>query len=534
MSTWLKFNLMILVWALFLTACSGDYRPGDINVAGVADATATSAVQPAPATAADAESPPSPSANSPALSFTLTGGIIGFCDELSLTSTGDFTLRTCTQPEPITGKLIRADLDSLNAWLPGLAGFTLNAEDNAGQADSLKSTLVFNGQGSAAADENQQRVIVQWANSLLIRIRPQLAAPPTPEPLVVGPEGLCPTVARPAVVVVDFSRPAGLLLVDPVTQQSCPVQLNKTPYGRLVARAGSLFYAIFDETAKTIAVWELNPQGEQKALAFTEVKMEEPGPYEFVISADGSKIAWSQGRPDLSADPPKLLNNLWIANRDGSNQVTVLTEAEQAGHFIEPIRFSADSNSLYYAWQPSGLGGAWSSFSGRYDSVYRVAAAGGESQQLFTCPQNEVMLCIGDVSPQGVLAYIQPDKTVVVQGSEGQTLATITPPGSDYIGAPVFGPTGNLALISATLSQDNTESWPQPNPGIISLLSPPYTGELKTLVSDKNVINAWDWLDENRLVFGVLDESGNTGTDLVTLEGQRVKLSPNFALAILP
>ncbi|MFN8456711.1 MAG: hypothetical protein U0401_18930 [Anaerolineae bacterium] len=58
---------------------------------------------------------------------------------------------------------------------------------------------------------------------------------------------------------------------------------------------------------------------------------------------------------------------------------------------------------------------------------------------LLACPQNEVVLCIGDVSPDGVLAYIQPDKKVAVQGSDGQTLGDNNSPASDYIGPPVFG-----------------------------------------------------------------------------------------------
>ncbi|MFN8456712.1 MAG: hypothetical protein U0401_18935 [Anaerolineae bacterium] len=249
MSTWFKFNLIVLIWAGLLTACGGANRPADINVSGVADATATPITQPTAAQSTvtgTAEAPTTSPAGAAALNFTLTGGVVGFCDELSLTTSGDFTLHTCTQPEPITGKLVRADLDSLNAWLPKLAAFTLNSEDNAGQTDNLKSTLVFNGQGSTQADQNQQQAVFQWVNGLLVRIRPQVT-PPTPEPIVVGPDGLCPTIARPAVVVVDFSRPAGLLLVDPATQQTCPIQLKQTPYGRLVARAGSLFYAIFDE-----------------------------------------------------------------------------------------------------------------------------------------------------------------------------------------------------------------------------------------------------------------------------------------------
>jgi hypothetical protein len=145
------------------------------------------------------------------------------------------------------------------------------------------------------------------------------------------------------------------------------------------------------------------------------------------------------------------------------------------------------------------------------------------------------MICIGDIASDGnALAYVQPGQGVVVVVSDGTQLAPITPPATDYVGSPVFGPTGNLAFVSATLSEAGEQALPQPNPGHLSLISPPYAGELKTLVSDNSVATAWEWLDENRLIYGMFDqESGNTGTALVTIEGQQVKLSPNFALAVL-
>lgn len=526
------FTLALLIT---LTACGGSARSEDI--APAAPPTAVAVVTPPPAETA--ASPSTPAATSeavaagPVLVFTLSGGIVGFCDELSLDAAGGYLLRrSCAEPAELSGVLAPPDLASLQDWTQNLAGFQLNFEDNPGGPDSLASTLTFSGQGSAPADEAQQRVIFDWANSLLVRIRPQPAPPPTPEPIVIGPEGLCPDLARPAALVIDFERPGGVVMVDPGSGASCNFQLSQPPYGRIATAEGQIYYAVYEPEAKTVTVWQLSPTGAQTPLPFTSVDMAEFGPYNFTVSADGGKIAWSRAVISAGADPPLYRSDLRVAGMDGSNQIVLLEGVEQPLSYIEPIRFSADQGTLYYAVQPDGLGGAMFSFSGRYNSVYSLPVNGGEPRPIFTCPEDQA-ICVGDVSSDGVLAYVQTGQGVTVLGSDGQPLAAITPPATDFIGSPVFGPTGNLAFVSATLVQANEQELPRPNPGAISLVTPPYTGEVKTLVSDNSVTMAWEWLDENRLLYGTMDEAANLGTAVVTLDGQTRSLSPNFALAVL-
>lgn len=528
----LFFTLILLI---VLTACGGSARSNDI--ATVAPATAAAVVNTPPAETAVPPTVPAATsaavAASPVLVFTLSGGIVGFCDELTLDSAGGYALRRpCADPAELTGTLAPPDLDALNGWVQNLAGFQLKFEDNPGGPDNLASALTFTGQGSTTADETQQRAVFDWANSLLVRIRPQPAPPPTPEPIVIGPEGLCPDIPRPAALVIDFERPGGIIMLDPNSEASCNFQLSQPPYGRIATAGGKIYYAVYDPEAITVTVWQLSPSGEETPLSFTSVDMAEFGPYNFIVSADGSKIAWSRALISTEADPPLYRSDLWVAGIDGSNQVALLEGVEQALSYVEPIRFSADQSSLYYAVQPDGLGGAMFSFSGRYNSVYTVPVSGGEPRSIFTCPEDQA-ICIGDVSAEGVLAYVQPGQGVTLLGSDGQTLATLTPPATDFIGSPVFGPTGNLAFVSATLEQANEEELPRPNPGFISLVTPPYTGEVKTLVSDNSVTTTWEWLDENRLLYGAMDEAANLGTAIVFLDGQTRSLSSNFALAVL-
>ena len=97
----------------------------------------------------------------------------------------------------------------------------------------------------------------------------------------------------------------------------------------------------------------------------------------------------------------------------------------------------------------------------------------------------------------------------------------------------LFGPAGKLAFISATLSQAGEDELPKPNPGVINLIEPPYTGQPRILLAGNSVAVLWEWLDENRLAYGPLNEAGDIGTAIVTLDGQLIELSPNYALAVL-
>ena len=72
-----------------------------------------------------------------------------------------------------------------------------------------------------------------------------------------------------------------------------------------------------------------------------------------------------------------------------------------------------------------------------------------------------------------------------------------------------------------------------PEPGYISLAAPPYTDSATTLLADNSIATLWEWLDQNHLAYGSLDDSGNLGTAIITLDGQVTEISANFALAVL-
>jgi hypothetical protein len=472
--------------------------------------------------------------HTPIVTFNISGGLIGFCDQLTVNPDGSYRLqRLCDQNE-VSGTLTQEDRASLQAWSDNLRDFQLAGEDNPGSADSLITSLVFHGRGEAEADERQQQVIFDWASGLIVRLRPQEAEPtPTPLPVAAGPGGLCPEISRPALLTIDVENPDKLFIIDPNNQAHCEIALSPLPTGRIAIAAGEIYYPVFEPESKMVSVLRLKANGERWPLNFTSMPMTEPGPFDFLISPDGAKIAWSQTVISSTTDPPSYRNSLWLAGVDGVNQVAILDQVENnERRFVMPIRFSTDGSQLYYALQPD-IGGP--AFSGRYDTLYRVASNGGETQLIYACPAEENPICIGGVSPDGrILTIVQSaEATLQIIDLAGQTFNSVPLPATDYVERTAFAPNGNLAFVTATLSAGSEGQPPTPNPGYISFLAAPYTGQPQILLSDNSVGTLWGWLDDSRLVFGAIGPEGQTRTVLLNLEGQATELSPHIAIGIL-
>lgn len=469
-----------------------------------------------------------------AVAFKIEGGIVGFCDELVIQANGNYTLNTCTQ-EPVSGTLPQSDRLSLKAWLENLNSFQLRTDDNPGGADNLSTELSFAGQGQTEADDPQKQVIYDWVSGLVVQLRPKPQPEPTPTlDAAVTEQGLCPEIARPALMLVDFEAPAVVELMDVSSQASCQVALSQPPFGRLASAAGNLYYLVADSDAKTVTVWEKDASGAEKPLDFTAMVMEEPSPHGFTVSDDGSKIAWAQTVIDLEADPPIYKNYLWLANIDGSGLVTVLDGEENTEiRYAYPVRFSTADNSLFYALQPD-IGGPV--FNGRYDTLYRVPAGGGESSPVYACPVEENPVCITGLAQDGrVFTTLDPaTDSIQVFGGDGQVISSIPLPATDYVERTAFSPNGSLAFVSATLSQPESEEEPPlPNPGYITVLAAPYTDQAQTLLSDNSVGTLWGWLDNSQLVYGSLNAQGQPDTSVVNLEGQVKEVSQKFAVGVL-
>lgn len=522
--------LLILLASAMLSACgatasrAADAAPLEQTVAEQGGVPVAQPEAPAPENVAAA------TVSEPVVRFNINS--FGFCDELTIAASGDYVLNSCTHGQ-ISGTLKPSDKASLEAWVSNLSSFDMSAADAPNATDELDVALSFVGQGSIAAPDDQKLVLYDWVNGLVASLqpRPEIELGLESVPVAVG--GLCNDIPRPALVMLDFEQPGVVSLLNADSMATCDIQLAQPPFGRILTAGDSLYYPVANADAQTVTLWQFNAAGEQSPLEFTQLSMEEPTPHGFIVADDGSKIAWSQTVLNYETDPPTYSNYLWLANSDGSGQQTILDGVENdEQRFALPIRFSTADHTLFYALQPD-IGGPV--LSGRFDNLYRVTA-GGEAEQVYVCADEENPVCIAGLAQDGsAFTVLQPaDDTLQVMNLAGELLNAIPLPGTDYVERTAFGPNGSLAFMSATFSEPvGEEASPMPNPGYITVLAAPYTGEAETLLSDNSVGGLWGWLDDSRLVYGTLDEAGNPGTAVVALDGTVTEISSKFAAALL-
>jgi hypothetical protein len=527
-----RFTLFALVAVLVLTACgSTPTRAEDAQPLSdeVPVETENPVVQPV------AENKPVVSPDETVLEFTIDGGIVGFCDNLTIKAGGDYTLTTCSDGE-LSGTLPQSDRLSLKAWLENLDDFQLYTDDDAAGADKLTTQLSFDGAGSTEVTDPQKQVIYDWVNGLIIQLRPKPEMEQAAAPAVeASAQQQCLAIERPALMLVDFEDPTAIELLNVSSQASCQVTLSQPPFGRVLAAAGNLYYPVANSEAKTVTLWQLNANGEQLPLDFTAIVMEEPGPHGFMVSGDGSKIAWAQTVIDLEAEPPLYKNYLWLANSDGSELVTVLDGVENSElRFVAPVRFSTADNALFYALQPD-IGGPI--FGGRYDTLYKVPAANGDPEQLYACAAEENPVCITGLAHDGsAWTTLDPaTDSIQVFDADGSVINSIPLPATDYVERTAFSPAGNLAFVSATLAEPGSEEdLPLPNPGYLTVLTAPYSGEPQTVLSDNTVGTLLGWITDDQLAFGAINADGVTKSAMVDFSGQVSEVSPKFVVGTLP
>ncbi len=478
---------------------------------------------------------PAPAAQGTALLiFKITGGTANFCDDLAIAEDGQFILQQPCKQGVLTGTLVKGDLEAFQGWKKDLAAFNLNMAAQT-EPNTPASTLAFNGKGTAQPDEATQRLVFDWVNGLIARMQPRPPEPPTPEPVKIGAAGLCPNIKQPAMLVDNYESPYKIFAIDPNSQEKCDIILNNPLFGPIVSAAGRIYYSVFDKQTKAITIWQLSPNGSQIPLSFTSITVAEQFyPFNFTVSQDGTKIAWTRTviDPKAGEKPPLYRNDLWVANLDGSAKTALFEQLENnEERYVVPIRFTPDNNTLFYALQPNGLGGAM--FSGRYDTLYSRSVAVGEPSLIYACPK-ETPLCIGDISVDGnVLAYTDKAMKIQLLKRDGTLINSLSAPGTDFVGLPVFGPTGNLAFVSITFDK-TVKTFPPPSkPGYISFIAPPYTAQPQIFLTANGVVNIWEWLDGTRLAYGMMSEDTfSVGVSILSTNGQLMKLSSNLPLGV--
>lgn len=357
---------------------------------------------------------------------------------------------------------------------------------------------------------------------------------PTAEPTATTePTTLCPEVPRPALVL---STGASFDLHDPLGGARCVLPIAED-IGPEVVAGDSVYFLQRDIETQTIMVARVGPDGVVETLPGTQVMGDTYYLAQFAVAPDESRLAWSSTEPQSADNPMALMSSMWIGDGDAGNPVVIFEDMTVAENRIAtPLRFTTDGQTLYFTWQPIGLGGGWSAFVGRYDNLYRVSAAGGQPQKVFDCTDQQLFLCIGDFRDDGTLAYVDQAHAVRVIGPDGTEVANIATV-DDYTGYPTFSPGGDLVYSTAALPADETALF-APAPGAIYRISAPYTGEPEMVASAVGLLTMAlpnPFLDDQHLVVSYAEDEMWGSAVLDTTNGTIARLEPwpNTYLAVV-
>ncbi len=361
-------------------------------------------------------------------------------------------------------------------------------------------------------------------------VRATLDVPVTPpadggeEPPPIESGDLCPEIVRPAIMLSIPNE--GFEVVNPLDGAACPTPLDGSMPGPVQAAADGVYFRAYVDGSYVLK--RIEPDGTASLLPFTSVSEQDTNFYHsFTVSADGSLVAWSAASagPNYEVQPT---STMWVANVADGDPITPLlplTSDDMPARAMAPVRFSEDNTMLYYTLQPVGIGGAWSSFVGRYDNLYALRLnSDAPPERVFDCADYGLFMCIGDfyeVSGQiSALAYVEQEAVVVLNG-EGEPINTLAVE-ADYLGFPTFGPGGELVFYAADLSDEAL----LPVEGILYRVAPP-TAPAEVLARDPGLMMPHAWLDATHVVTGYAMDEGSWGTAVVGLDGSMQVVDPH-------
>lgn len=313
-------------------------------------------------------------------------------------------------------------------------------------------------------------------------------------------------------------------LFDPASSETCPLPFATAIPGMVAMAQGDFFVAsrtTGPEGAATV-IQRYSSDGTVEQLPYTMFDSQTGTELvAFTISSDARLIAWSILGPTAGSDLP--VTTLYIANlATGQMLHGVAPEVGEAPLALKPIRFSDDGSRLYYALQPYGLGGIWSSYVARYSNLYAVTTDGASTpERIFDCADVGLGLCLGDFflvdNTLSALAYVdQWTGTVVIQNGVGNVLNTLEAE-HDYIGYPTWGPSGELVYYTAAPPDDPSVS-PLPEMGYLHRVAPP-TAPAETLAADPALLLPIGFLNDTQVIVGWAGENDSRGLALVGIDG---------------
>ena len=108
----------------------------------------------------------------PALTWRREGGFAGFCDDLTVSITGEAIASSCKSGELYPpGKLTDEESAQLRRWAEAFASVVIEQKDPA-VADAMTVILTMTGSGSGQPSAVEQQAMLLWAQGVYDRLKP--------------------------------------------------------------------------------------------------------------------------------------------------------------------------------------------------------------------------------------------------------------------------------------------------------------------------------------------------------------------------
>lgn len=254
------------------------------------------------------------------------------------------------------------------------------------------------------------------------------------------------------------TEPDVITVLDPILNKSlATIKTTITPDSRGVGNqyvlVGDMIY-FYHQTDRMVEAIDFT--GKVAKLSFTQSPLNRS--YQnFVISKDGSKIAWSRSAKGSGAN---LRTAMWVANIDGSGQKLVQEKELGPEKYFSLFRFSKDNTSLYYAEEAGGRGG-YILFSG-FSNLQKVSFTTGEVTRLYNEPKSFITDMTDDELQVTGFGYLQ-TKPVIVYATldnEGIVTKTIASDAGFTVGGSVFvSPDNKHMAYTLAASNPNNEQY---------------------------------------------------------------------------
>lgn len=154
-----RFILFFALMSVFLAACASPAKTPTANP------TESSVAAPT-----DNDTPiPFPS-DTPILTWSRSGGIAGFCDDVTVLASGAYRVVTCKDRETKNGQLTASQLLQLTRWVNKIRYFEKDNNDPP-VADAMSIKTIFKGAGPLDASDDDLATLNNFATLLLSQVK---------------------------------------------------------------------------------------------------------------------------------------------------------------------------------------------------------------------------------------------------------------------------------------------------------------------------------------------------------------------------